>query len=419
VTVIGHEKVNRMRRRNKWILWSALGLVVVGGAGWVGLANRKEDVVYTVDTVTRQDLRDKIEANGQIQALHRVNVGSQVTAEIKEIHVKDGQKVNAGDLLVTLDQEKYRQDMNNAQLALKAAQQDLQNAEATFQKQNLTFSRQESLYKQGLLSSEDFQTAKLGRNNADTALQKASVSVHQSEASLAIAQDALSKTIIRASMTGTVTGLKAEKGEMAIAGMTNLAGAVLMVISDLSEMLAEINVGELEVVKLKVGQPAEIQVDAIPGKVFQGIVLEVASAVDTGGSQQNSQNQNYRVRVRFEGSPDELKGFRPGMSARVAVLCSEIKSAVTVPLQAVQEREMKSGALKLMSGSKSIVFVAKDGKAEERELKVGTITRRAVEVKGGVNEGELVITGPAKAVGALSTGMKIKTESEADAAKRR
>jgi len=406
-----------MKRKTKWILGSAIGIVAVG-ALWAGFANRKEEAVYTVDKVTRQDLRDKIEANGQIQALKRVQVGSQVTAEIKQIHVKDGQHVEAGDLLVTLDQEKSKQDVNNAQLSLKMSQQDLQNAEAAYQKQSLTFSRQEALFKQGLLSSEDHQTAKLSRDNADTALQKANVAVHQADAYLAIAQDALSKTIIRASMSGTVTGLKAEKGEMAIAGMTNLSGAVLMVISDLSEMLAEINVGELEVVKLKVGQPAEIQVDAIPGKVFQGKVLEVASAVDTA-SQQNQQTQNYRVRVRMEGSPEELKGFRPGMSARVAALCSEVKNALTVPLQAIQERETKSGTLKLMSGSKSVVFVVKDGKVEERELKVGTITRRAVEVLDGVKEGEITITGPAKALPMLAAGTKVKTQSEADAIKNR
>ena len=406
-----------MQRKTKWILGSVIGLALMG-AGGVGLASRKEDVVYTVESVTRQDLRDKIEANGQIQAVKRVQVGSQVTAEIKQIHVKDGQVVQAGDLLVTLDQERSRQDVNNAELGLKMAQQDLQNAEAAFQKQTLTFSRQEALFKQGLLSSEDHQSAKLSRDNADTSLQKAKVAVRQADAHLAIAQDALSKTIIRASMSGTVTGLKSEKGEMAIAGMTNLSGATLMIISDLSEMLAEINVGELEVVKLKVGQPAEIQVDAIPGKVFQGKVLEVASAVDMG-NQQNQQNQNYRVRVRMEGSAEELKGLRPGMSARVAALCSEVKNALTVPLQAIQERETKSGALKLMSGSRSVVFVVKDGKVEERELKTATITRRAVEILDGVKEGEIVITGPAKAVPTLAAGAKVKTQSEADAIKKR
>jgi HlyD family secretion protein len=406
-----------MQRKTKWILGSTIGLVLIG-AGGVAFANRKEETIFTAERATRQDLRDKIEANGQIQALKRVQVGSQVTAEIKQIHVKDGQQVSAGDLLVTLDQEKSKQDVNNAQLGLKMSQQDLQNAEAAFQKQSLTFSRQETLFKQGLLSSEDHQTAKLNRDNADTTLQKARVAVHQADAYLAIAQDALSKTIIRASMSGTVTGLKAEKGEMAIAGMTNLSGAVLMVISDLSEMLAEINVGELEVVKLKVGQPAEIQVDAIPGKVFQGKVLEVASAVDAS-SQQNQQNQNYRVRVRIAGSSEELKGLRPGMSARVAALCSEAKNALTVPLQAIQERESKTGALKLMSGSKSVVFVVKDGKVEERELKVGTITRKAVEVLDGVKEGESVVTGPAKALPSLAVGAKVKTQSEADAIKNR
>jgi len=411
-------KAVRMQRKTKWILWTSLGLVVLGSTAWIGLSNRKEETLFTVDTLTRQDLRDKIEANGQIQALRKVNVGSQVTGEIRELHVKDGQKVSAGDLLVTLDQERYRQDVNNAELGLKAAQQDLQNAQASLRKQNLTFSRQETLFKQDLLSAEDHQTAKLNRDSADTAMQKAEVAVRQAQARLAIAQDALSKTILRASMAGTVTGLKAEKGEMAIPGQNNIAGAVLMVISDLSEMLAEISVGELEVVKLKVGQLAEVQVDAMPGKVFQAQVLEVASSVD-GGNQGNNQTQNYRVRVRLTGATTELQGLRPGMSARVAVLCSEAKNVLTAPLQAIQERETKSGALKLMSGSKSVLFVVKDGKVEERELKVGTITRRAVEVLEGAAEGDQVITGPAKAMGSLVPGAKVKTQTEAQAIQNR
>lgn len=411
-----------MKRRIHWILWPALGLSLVGIVGWTALGRGRGDTVYTVDEVCRRDLRDPVSANGEIQAKTRVNVGVQVTAAIKEIHVKDGQWVKAGDLLVTLDQERYKQQLNQADLGLRMARKDLENAQATFQKLDQTFRRQDALFHQGLVSAEEHQTARLSRDTAEIAHQRARASVQQAEAQVALAQDDLSKTVIRASMAGRVTGLKAEKGETAVAGQTNIAGAVLMVISDLSEMLAEVKVGELDVVKLKPGQPAEVQVDAIPGKVFQGMVLDVATSVDrtapqTSGPVQDA--QNYRVRVQLVGRPEELAVLHPGMSARVAVLASEVKQALTVPLQAIQEREAKGGGLGLMPSARAVAFVVKGGKVEERSLRTGASTRRAVEVLDGLHEGEWVITGPAKAMAALANGAGVKVQSEQEALKGR
>ena len=407
-----------MKRRTKWILGSVVSLAVIGGFGWVAFGKGKEEVVFTVDTASRRDLRESVKANGEIQAKTRVNVGTSVTGEIKEIHVKDGQWVKAGDLLVTLDQERFLQQLTQADLSLKGARQDLQNAEATFRKQDTTFQRQDALFRQGLLSAEEHQNQKLVRETAANQLERARVAVQQAQAQVALAQDSLSKTVLRASMSGRVTGLKAEKGETAIAGQTNIAGAVLMVISDMSEMLAEVKVGELDVVKLKAGQPAEIQVDAVPGKVFQGRVLEVATSVDRmgqGGYGASQDAQNYRVRIQLQGQPEELGALRPGMSARVAVLSQEVKQVLTVPLQAIQERETKSGGLGLMTGTRPIVYVVKDGKAEEHTLRSGVMDRRAVEVLEGVAEGETVIIGPSKAMATLSSGAKVRTQTEAEA----
>jgi HlyD family secretion protein len=212
-------------------------------------------------------------------------------------------------------------------------------------------------------------------------------------------------------MAGRITGLKAEKGEMAIAGQTNIASAVLMVISDMSEMLAESKISELEVAKLRPGQPAEVQVDAIPGMVFQGRVLNVAASADRGTNQSmgNSQEaQNYKVRVQLTGGREELDRLRPGMSARVAVLANEVKQVVTVPLQAVLEREDRSGGLGLMARSRSTIYVLKGDVAEERVLHLGASTRRAAEVLEGVKEGEQIISGPPKGLGSLAQGKKIK-----------
>lgn len=401
-----------MTRRRAWILGLSLLLVGGLGGGWALFRSGSDATLFAVETIRRQDLRESVTANGEVQARTKVNVGSTITAEIREIHVKDGQWVKAGDLLVTLDQERLRQEVVRSELALSTARQDLKNAQATFDKQSRTFKRREELHAQGIVSSEEFQQEKLNLENATTQLERAKVGIRQAEASLAQVQDMLSKTVIRAPMTGQVTGLKAEKGETAIAGQTNIAGAVLMVVSDLSEMLAEIKVGELDVVKVKVGQPAEVTVDAVPGKVFSGTVVTVASGTDrpTVSFGNTQETQSYKVRVRLSGERSELEALRPGMSARIAILTAERKNIIAVPLAAIQERETKAGGLGLMTGSRSVVFIAKDGKAEERPIVTGLSTRRAAEVLEGLAEGEEVVTGPSKALPTLKPGMALKLE---------
>jgi len=361
----------------------------------------------------RQALRDSVTANGEIQAKTRVNVGVQVTAAIQEIHVRDGQWVKAGDLLVTLDQERYKQALHQAETGLDMARKDLQIAKSTFQKQEKSFRRQASLYDSGLISEEEYLSSKLTRDTAATTLERARVAVNQSEAQAAIARDDLSKTVIRASMSGQVTGLKAEKGETAIAGTTNLAGAVMMVISDLSEMMAEIRVGELDVVKVHEGQPAEVTVDALPGMVFKGRVITVATSTDRPANQTSSssqETQSYKVRILLEDKPEVLAALRPGMSSRIAVLTAEHKNVLTVPLGAIQDRESRTGGLGLLPGSRSVVYVVKDGKAQEREIHMGLSTRKAAEVVSGLNEGEQVVTGPTKQLSTLANGMAVKIE---------
>jgi len=400
-----------MARLRNWIIIGIGSAAALSSLGWIGLRGNGAAPEFTVEAVRKQSLRDSVAANGEVQAKTRVNVGVQVTAAITEIHVHDGQWVKAGDLLVTLDQERYRQALNQAEMGLRMARKDLEIAEATFLKQDQTFKRQDALHGQGLTSTEDFQQVKLSRDTAATSLERARVAVQQSEAQTAIAQDDLNKTVIRASMAGQVTGLKAEKGETAIAGTTNLAGAVMMVISDLSEMMAEIRVGELDVVKVKVGQPAEVTVDALPGLVIQGRVMTVATSTDRPANNQGSntqETQSYKVRIILDGTPAQLEALRPGMSARIAVLTAEHKDVLAVPLAAIQDREAKAGGLGLLSGSRSVVFVVKDGKAAEREITTGLATRRAAEVLTGLREGDVVVSGPTKQLSTLADGMTVK-----------
>ena len=406
-------------RKAKLLLGGAgtLAILIVLGLSIGGA--KDEDSAYSWDAVGRGDIRETISASGEIRAKTQINIGTSVAGEIKAIHVVDGQNVNAGDLLVTIDQERLKQAMAQAQGALDAARQDASRLEATMRRSVDSFPRYESLRKQGLMSDEDFLQQKLARDSAVLAFNSAKANVIQNEANLKGVQDGLSKATLRAPIAGRVTSLKAEKGETAIPGMSNLPGATLMIISDMSEMQAEIKVNESEVVRTKVGQTAQVTVESLPGKVFQGRVIEVATGTEKTGSDANL----YKVKVLIAGQRADLGNLRPGMSTRAVILTNEAKAILRVPLQAVLEREgsleeaQKQGLL--APANRNIVMLSKDGKAIERLVQVGIANTQFFELKEGLAEGDKVLTGPIRKLKELKdkAPAKLRARSDTDLAK--
>ena len=406
-------------RKAKLLLGGAgtLAILIVLGLSIGGA--KDEDSAYSWDAVGRGDIRETISASGEIRAKTQINIGTSVAGEIKAIHVVDGQNVNAGDLLVTIDQERLKQAMAQAQGALDAARQDASRLEATMRRSVDSFPRYESLRKQGLMSDEDFLQQKLARDSAVLAFNSAKANVVQNEANLKGVQDGLSKATLRAPIAGRVTSLKAEKGETAIPGMSNLPGATLMIISDMSEMQAEIKVNESEVVRTKVGQTAQVTVESLPGKVFQGRVIEVATGTEKTGSDANL----YKVKVLIAGQRADLDNLRPGMSTRAVILTNEAKAILRVPLQAVLEREgsleeaQKQGLL--APANRNIVMLSKDGKAIERLVQVGIANTQFFELKEGLAEGDKVLTGPIRKLKELKdkAPAKLRARSDTDLAK--
>jgi HlyD family secretion protein len=381
-------------RKTKLFFGGATALVVLLILGIAFGGSKDEDSAFSWDALTKGDIRETISASGEVRAKTQINIGTSVAGEIKAIHVKDGQDVKVGDLLVTIDQERLRQAMAQAQGALDAVRQDASRLEATMRRSVDSFPRYESLRQQGLMSDEDFRQQKLLKESAVLSYSAARANVAQSEANLRAMRDGLSKATLRAPITGRVTSLKAEKGETAIPGMSNLPGATLMIISDMSEMQAEIKVNESEVVRTKVGQTAQVMVESLPGKVFQGSVIEVATGTEKTGTDANL----YKVKVLLSGQRTDLDNLRPGMSARAVILTHEAKGVLRVPLQAVLEREgsleeaQKQGLL--APATRNIVMLFKGGKAEERTVQVGIANTQYFEVKEGLSEGDKVLTGP-------------------------
>jgi HlyD family secretion protein len=398
--------------RTLWFAGSAVAVLALA----LGAARffRESPDAFTWDPVVRGEIRETISASGEIQAKTRINIGTSVAGEIKLLHVKDGQDVKAGDLLVTIDRERLKQQLSQSAAGLDAVRKDAARLEAAMKRAQESSTRMESLFKQGLVSDEDFRQAKLARESAELSFGAAKANISQNQANVAGMQDALSKTEIRAPIAGRVTALKAERGETAIPGTSNLPGATLMVISDMSEINAEINVNESEVVRLKIGQTAQVAVDALPGRVFPGKVYEIASAAEKVGDNANL----YTVKIALDMASPEIGLLRPGMSARGVVLTAEARNALKIPLQAVLEREgtleeaRKKGLLNPETRFAAMVLTG--GKVEERAIQTGIADIQSYEVKEGLREGEQVLTGPLRRLKELKNGDSVKHRRKSD-----
>lgn len=406
-------------RKTYYIIGGAAVLAVFLGLGIAFGGARDEDSAFSWDAVARGDIRETISASGEIRAKTQINIGTSVAGEIKAIHVKDGQNVQAGDLLVSIDQERLKQAMAQAEALLDAARQDAARLESAMRRSVDSFPRYESLRQQGLISDEDFRQQKLLKESAVLSHNSARANVAQSEANLKAMRDGLSKATLRAPIAGRITSLKAEQGETAIPGMSNLPGATLMIISDMSEMQAEIKVNESEVVRTKVGQTAQVTVESLPGKVFQGSVIEVATGTEKTGADANL----YKVKVLLAGQRADLDNLRPGMSARSVILTQEAKGVLRVPLQAVLEREgsqeeaQKQGLL--APANRNVVILHKDGRAMERLVQVGIANTQFFELKEGLTEGDKVLTGPIRKLKELKdkASVSLRARSDTDLAK--
>jgi HlyD family secretion protein len=402
-------------RKTKLLLGAgaAVLLLIILGATFGG--GRDESDSYSWDRITRGDIRETITASGEIQARTKISIGTSVMGEIKVLHVKDGQDVKAGDPLVTIDQERLKQGLIQAQAALEGVRQDAGRLKAAKTRAEENFTRMESLYKQGLISDEEYRQAKLNRDSAALSYQSAEANVQQSVANLASMKDSLSKSELRAPISGRVTGLKALKGETAIPGMSNLPGATLMVISDMSEIIAEIKVNESEVVRTRLGQTAQVMVESLPGRVFPGKVYEVATAAEKIGTDANM----YLVKVALDMTSPDVASLRPGMSARAVVLTSEVKNVLRVPLQSVLEREgsMEEAQKKglLSPEGRNVAFVVKDGRATETTVKTGVANSQFIEVKEGLQENEKVLTGPVRKLKEMKEKATVKVRAKSDA----
>ena len=425
--------------------------------------------VATVQTgkVQRQDLSTIVSASGEIKPKTYVNIGANAYGKIVHLYVKEGERVRKGQLLAQIDNVQSAADMtaNQAALqaaetdsaaadaALKTAQADLVRAQADYDRYKQDWERAQNLFKDGLIAKSDFDMRKNAWATADAGLSQAQARVAQAKAqqdssakhvaqasaTLTRVKDVLQKTTYTAPYDGVVTNLPVREGESVVIGIQNALGSTLMTIADMSVITAEVKVDETDIVNVKLGQPAEVTIDAIPKKIFHGTVSEIgdnaivrSSGVST--SQQNvasEEAKDFKVVVTLNDAPTEL---RPGLSTTAKITTATRSNVVSVPIQALTMRTKEQmdqqnnapGSVhaaapvvkEVASKSKTDdglqgVFVIRNKKAIFVPVTTGITGRTDIEVLEGLKEGDEVITGSYKVLRSLRPGSSVKIDNTA------
>jgi HlyD family secretion protein len=371
-------------------------------AGWFGKALT---VKVAVENAEKRTIIETITANGKIQPEKEVKISPDVSGEIVELTVKEGDAVEKGQLLLRIKPDNYISQRDRSLAEISSAQSRKSQAEAQFTQAELSFKRNKQLYDQQTISKSDFEQAEATYNVAKATLEGAKFAITSAEASLKDANENLIKTSIYAPMTGTVSMLLVELGER-VAGTNLMAGTELLRVADLSRMEAQVQVNENDIPKVSLGDTAIIEVDAYLDQKFKGVVTEIAnSAKTTGVSADQVTNFDVKILVLPESyqklvDKGDKNPFRPGMSATVDIRTQSKKDVLTVPIQSVTTRTdtIKVVGTPSEKDIRTLVFVT-DGKyALAKDVKTGIQDNSYIEILSGISVNDRVISSPFSAI---------------------
>ena len=395
-----------MKRKLWWFLIAAALLVAAGGFAYARRGPKPVEV--QIAKVGREDLQAKVSANGKIQAQKKVDVSATIAGQITHLAVEEGDRVKKGQLLLQIDPVNPRALARSNEYSMQALRGELASARAALVQARADLQRAESNYQAGIVPAAERDRAKTAVMTGEAAVEAAQRRVDQAGASLQGARDTLAKTTIIAPMDGIVTARRVEEGEVAVIGVQNSPGTVLLTISDMSTVEAELEVDETSVPTVKLGQEAEVRLDAYPNQTFRGVVTEVGSsplAADANAA------IKFKVKVRLVNPPP---GIKPGLSARADILTGFRGHALAVPLQAlvVRDIERKPGEPVRPNAPRDQegVYLMAGGKARFQPVKTGLVGDLSIEVTDGLQGGETVITGPFKALREINPGDAVKLE---------
>jgi HlyD family secretion protein len=431
------------KKRGRILILAVIVLIAAGTAGFVIRSKRNGIITIQTELVSRGNLTEIVVANGKIQPVLQVKISPEVSGEIIDLPIKEGQQVKKGDLILKIKPDFYLASRSQAQASFESAVAGKETADANLRKAQADFKRNSDLFRNHLVSTSTFDEAQAGFDVARAQATSAAHQVEMAQASLASAEDALAKTTIVSPLTGTVSKLNSALGERVV-GTATMAGTEVMTVADLNEMEARIDIGENDVVLIQPGQKARLEVDAFKDRKFQGTVTEIANSSTTAGLSStsgmgtaNSQEATkFSVKIRIK----EKEMFRPGMSVTAEIETRSRTNALMVPIASVTTRIPKSKDKNKKDGNGSkieavaartnssdglnatkgdskkdaakpieVVFLLEQDHVKMTPVKIGISDDTHWEVVEGLKEGQEVISGGYKAISReLEDGKKVK-----------
>ena len=430
------------------------------------IKSKQGDVTVQTGKVARNNIASIVTASGEIKPKTYVNVGANAMGRLISLPVKEGERVKKGQLLAQLENIQPEADMNAtragldvaqadaaaADAAMKTAQADLTRAQADYDQKSLDWQRGQGLYKDQLIPKQEYDSRKAAFEASGSALEQAKIRIvqtkaqaesasrriKQNQAQLTHASDVLAKTTYVAPYDGIVTNLPVRQGEMVVMGIQNAPGSTIMTISDMSVVTAEVKVDETDIVNVKLGQTAEVTIDALPKQKFAGKVTEigdnailrstgVSTSQSTGGSQEA---RDFKVVVTLDNPPDTL---RPGLSATAKITTATRDNSLTIPIQALtirqrgdlKDKSKKSGSVQAASPEQTksdkeelqgvFLYRANENKVDFVPVETGITGTTDIEVTKGLKEGDQIVTGSYKVLRTLRNGAKVKVDNSAPA----
>lgn len=450
----------RRKSRAKFVVISAIGVLLLGAAMYWALRNRDPAVSVQTEKVTRHTITETVIANGKIYPVLQVHISPEVSGEITNLPVKEGQFVHKGDLLLQINQDVYIAGTNQSYAGYESSLAAKMTAVANLDKAEADYARNKELFDRKLLSESDFIGFKAARDVAKAQLESAIDQVNVSQAALDNAVDLLQKTTIVSPMDGTITTLNSQLGERVLGTVQNV-GTEIMIISDLSEMEARVDLGEMDVVLVQPAQKAKLEVDSFKDRKFSGVVTQVAnsseglnaaSALGTGGgggsgsSATGQSATQFQVRIHVT----DKEAFRPGMSVSATIETRTRTNVIAAPIASVTTRVLKLKADKANSVAKTnsiptnaivadsagtntvtgdkkaddktkqvdVVFVVEGDHVKTVPVKIGIFDDDFYEITDGLKEGDVIVTGGYHAISHdLDDGKKIVKNTAAVADK--
>ncbi|NOS84914.1 MAG: efflux RND transporter periplasmic adaptor subunit, partial [Ignavibacteria bacterium] len=419
--------VKKKKKSKKILLFSIIGVVLILIIVAV-IASGKKDKIVTVQSekIIKRNITQVVSGTGTINPETKVDISAEISGEIVQLPYKEGDTVKKGDLLVKIKAETYGARINQQQAGVQYSRTQVEVAENNLKKAELELQRTEQLFQSGLVSQSDLDNARIAYQVAQSNVKSSNANVRQNQALLQQSSQDLSKATIRSNMDGIVTKLNNEIGEKVV-GTQQMAGSVIMTVSDLSTMDAEIEVSETDITSVKLGDTAEVEVDAFPDRIIKGFVYEISNSAKSKGTGTQEQVINFIVKIRIIDQDVQLK---PGMSCNAEIKVNSKPDVIAIPIQCVTAREdekqentendevkRKSDEnLKKKEKPKEVVFIVEEGsptKVKMVQVKTGISDDKYIEVLEGLQPDQVIVKGPYKAISKeLEEGTIIKVDNE-------